>query len=86
MIIIDDGYKKIKQVEKGDKITAKIDYRDHTYEIDKILYQDYALKDDFGNPDYWDIEFLDPNGNYHHYKSQFDKGYITPIREEIRQQ
>ena len=37
--------------------------------IDRILYQEIYT-------DYADIEFIDDKGNYRHYKSSFDGGYI----------
>ena len=49
----------------GDKITAL----GHTYAVACVIYQDYYK----GN---YDVEFLDPNGGYHHWKSEFDGGYV----------
>ena len=78
MIIHKDKHGKIirKELEVGDTIKAL----GHTFKINKILNQDYFDHDDFGNPDYFDVEFKDPNDGYHHYKSQFDKGIIIPER------
>ena len=42
----------------------------YCFAVDKIIYQDYYD----GN---WDVEFLDDNGGYHHWKSEFDGGYIV---------
>lgn len=51
----------------GDKITAL----GYTFEVAKIIYQDCFN----GN---YDVEFLDPRGGYHHWKSEFDGGHIIP--------
>ena len=51
----------------GDSITAF----GHTFEVAKIIYQDCYKG-------YYDVEFLDPRGGYHHWKSEFDGGYIIP--------
>lgn len=42
--------------------------------IDKILYQDFWEN--------WDIEFIDTNGNYRHWKQGFDGGRL--IQKERR--
>ena len=49
----------------GDIITAL----GHTFEVAQVIYQDCYK----GN---YDVEFLDPNGGYHHWKSEFDGGHI----------
>ena len=49
----------------GDSITAL----GYTFEVAEIIYQDCYK----GN---YDVEFLDPRGNYHHWKSEFDGGHI----------
>ena len=49
----------------GDSITAL----GYTFEVAEIIYQD-CFK---GN---YDVEFLDPRGGYHHWKSEFDGGHI----------
>jgi len=49
----------------GDSITAL----GYTFEVAEIIYQDCYK----GN---YDVEFLDPRGGYHHWKSEFDGGYI----------
>lgn len=54
-----------KQVKSGDTIKCN----NLIVVIDKIFYQDYY------NGDY-DIEFIDTNNNYRHYKSFFDGGTI----------
>ena len=41
-----------------------------TFTIAKIIYQDVDTK-------YADIEFLDDNECYHHYKSSYDGGQIV---------
>ena len=58
-------------VSIGDTITAL----GHTYVVGKIIYQDCFD----GN---YDVEFLDPFGGYHHWKSEFDGGHITPKNRE----
>jgi hypothetical protein len=64
-----------KIIEKGDKIHAQ----GLTFEVSEILFQDYFDHDDFGRPDYFDIEFKDPKGGYHHWKSGLDGGYVIPV-------
>ena len=59
------------KVSIGDAITAL----GHTYTVGKIIYQDCFD----GN---YDVEFLDASGGYHHWKSEFDGGYIIPKEEE----
>lgn len=49
----------------GDSITAL----GYTFEVAEIIYQDCYK----GN---YDVEFLDPRGGYHHWKSEFDGGHI----------
>lgn len=49
----------------GDSISAL----DYTFEVGKIIYQDCF-------DGYYDVEFLDPSGGYHHWKSEFDGGHI----------
>lgn len=56
-------------VQVGDKITAL----GYTYEVGSVLYQDYDSYEGC-----YDVEFLDVNGDYHHWKSQFDGGHIIP--------
>lgn len=51
----------------GDRITAL----GYTFEVAHIIYQDCYK----GN---YDVEFLDPNGGYHHWKSEFDGGHVIP--------
>lgn len=53
------------KVEIGDKITAL----GYTFEVARIMYQDYYQG-------YWDVEFLDPRGGYHHWKSIYDDGHV----------
>ena len=53
------------RVYVGDSITAL----GFTFEVGEIIYQDYFK----GN---YDVEFLDPRGGYHHWKSEFDGGHI----------
>ena len=66
----------IKAVEKGDKIIVP----GYCVTIEKILMQEYfpAYKN---TPEYWNVEFLDPDGHYHHWKSEFDGGRILPKSE-----
>ena len=42
----------------------------HYFIVGKIIYQDYYN----GN---WDVEFLDDDGGYHHWKSEFDGGFTV---------
>ncbi len=51
----------------GDLISAL----GYTYRVGRIIYQDCYD----GN---YDVEFLDSDGNYHHWKSQFDGGRVIP--------
>lgn len=53
------------KISIGDCITAL----GYTFEVGEIIYQDYFD----GN---FDVEFLDPHGSYHHWKSEFDGGRI----------
>ena len=52
--------------EPGDKIRAC----GIIVTIDRILYQDFWRD--------WDIEFIDTDGNYRHWKQYFDKGELIP--------
>lgn len=64
-----------KQVRPGDAICAL----GHTFTIGKILYQDYnGDRDQAGGGDCWgyDIEFLDTDGIYHHWKQNQDHGEV----------
>ena len=54
------------KVSIGDTISAL----GYSFIVGKIIYQDYYN----GN---WDVEFLDVDGGYHHWKSEFDGGQIT---------
>lgn len=65
--------KTIKEIEIGDVITAL----GCSYEVHKILHQDYFEHGNDWDIEYFDIEFLDKGGGYHHYKSDFDHGSIT---------
>ena len=53
-------------VSVGDTITAL----GYSFTVGQIIYQDYFD----GN---YDVEFLDINGNYHHWKSEFDGGHVV---------
>ena len=61
----------MKAAKIGDKVTA----HGQTYEIAKIFYQEY-----WESHDLWNIEFLDPNGGYHHWKQSYDGGYLIEKR------
>ena len=69
-----------KTAEVGDTVVCSNGYR---AEIGKILHQDYSPARG-KTPEYWDVEFLDPRGGYHHYKkygddtSYYDGGDIIP--------
>ena len=41
----------------------------YSFTVGEIIYQDYYA----GN---WDVEFLDTDGGYHHWKSEFDGGRV----------
>lgn len=58
------------KVEIGDKITAL----GYTFEVAQIMYQDYYQG-------CWDVEFLDPRGGYHHWKSIYDGGHVIKKEE-----
>lgn len=49
----------------GDSISAL----GFTFEVSEIIYQDCF-------DGYYDVQFLDPSGSYHHWKSEFDGGRI----------
>ena len=53
------------EIRIGDSISAL----GYTFEVGKIIYQDC-----FNNN--YDLEFLDPDGGYHYWKSEFDGGRI----------
>ena len=55
----------------GDSIAAL----GHTFKVAQIIYQDCYN----GN---YDVEFLDPRGGYHHWKSEFDGGHIISKGKE----
>ena len=52
------------------KVGDKVIWKSHEWTISKILFQDYW--DRFG----WDIEFIDANGGYHHWKQHEDGGKL----------
>lgn len=56
----------------GDSISAL----GYTFEVNEIIYQDCF-------DGYYDVEFLDPSGGYHHWKSEFDGGHIIPKERKI---
>lgn len=64
----------MKEIKVGDKITAL----GHTYEVAKILYQEYWDRDGF------DCEFLDPYGGYHHWKQWDDGGKVIPKEKKYK--
>ena len=76
MRINEDG---IKELEAGDKISAY----GMAFEIKKVLSQQYFDKGDAPDPEYWDVEFLDNNDMYHHYKSNQDRGMIFDKSGEV---
>lgn len=75
-----DNKTKMKTAEVGDTVVCANGYR---AKIGKILHQHYTPARN-ANGEYWDVEFLDPNGGYHHYKkygddtSYYDGGDILP--------
>ena len=72
-----------RKVRKGDTIHSQ----GFKFIVDKILYQD-CYRDKY-NPisgSYIDLEFIDPQGGYHHWKSQFDGGrviIVDPLKKYI---
>ena len=52
------------QARKGDKIACM----GITVTIAKIIYQEHYFD--------WDIEFIDTDGNYRHWKQYFDGGHL----------
>ena len=65
-----------KTAEVGDKIKAQ----GCCFKIGKILSQEYYPAF-FNDPEYWIVEFLDPNGGYHRWKNVFDGGMLIPKSE-----
>ena len=64
-----------KPIRRGDKIHAM----GVTYVVDEILYQDYnGDRDQAGGGDCWgyDVEFVDMDGIYHHWKQNQDYGEV----------
>ena len=53
------------KIQIGDSISAL----GFTFKVGKIIYQSYY-------DGAWDVEFLDTNGGYHHWKSEFDGGEV----------
>lgn len=49
-----------------------------TYTFARIIAQEYYPEINEDVPEYINIEFIDENGNYHHYKNEFDGGEIIP--------
>ena len=47
----------------------------------QTLSANQVVTDTFQAPEYWNVEFLDPDGHYHHWKSEFDGGRILPKSE-----
>lgn len=60
-----------RDVERGDIINCK----GIRAVVDEILFQDLYNNEDITRS-YADIEFKDQNGNYRHWKSSYDGGYI----------
>lgn len=54
-----------KKVKPGDKIFAL----HMTFTIGEIFYQECI-------DGFWDVEFIDINGGYHHWKQIYDNGGI----------
>ena len=53
------------KIHVGDFISAL----GHIFKVGKIIYQYYY-------DGFWDVEFLDVYGDYHHWKSEFDGGEV----------
>lgn len=60
-----------KQIRTGDKIHCM----GVTAEVARILYQER-----YGT---WDVEFIDTQGNYRHWKQYFDGGFIIPKNKQL---
>lgn len=62
------------QIQHGDRITAY----GVTFTVEKILYQEYwgDRKDERPRSDFWgyDCEFIDTDGQYHHWEQNLDCG------------
>ena len=59
----------IEYIDRGTIIEAVVDGRILRRTVATTMHCDI-------NTGYADIEFVDPNGNYGHYKSSYDKGRI----------
>lgn len=57
--------RRTKQARKGDKIACM----GEVVTIDKVLFADYCMGT-------WDVEFIDTDGNYRHWKQYFDGGQL----------
>ena len=53
-------------IKKGDKITAL----GYTFTVEKVLYCEWYARDGY------DVEFIDPDGHYHHWKQWEDGGKV----------
>ncbi|MBQ9211055.1 MAG: hypothetical protein IJ153_05605 [Clostridia bacterium] len=69
----------VRRKEREDKLLSpgdRIWVRGKTYGVSVIQAQDYYKG-------VWDAEFLDENGQYHHWKSDYDGGRVFPGPEVI---
>ena len=63
----------MRECKQGDKVRIQ----GRTYEISKILYQDYYERG--ADDDGWMIEFIDTKGGYHYWKQYLDGGKLIPV-------
>lgn len=78
---LDESFNDLEDVSNELNVGDSISALGHTFKVGEILYQDY---DSYDNS--WDVEFLDINGKYHHWKSDLDGGRIIKnesLKEEL---
>lgn len=68
------GWRTIKELEPGDMVVCQ----GIKATIKEIKYQFYDERNDFGTGELFDVEFIDTNGSYRSWKSQWDGGYVIP--------
>lgn len=64
--------RQICNIWKGDMIY----YNDTLYTVGKVLFRDFFEGT-------WDVEFLDAEGNYHHWEQASDGGRIIKGRKRM---
>lgn len=71
-----------RTIRSGDVITSLR----HSYTVNKILYQDWYGPREAVPPcsDCWgyDVEFIDTDGHYHHWKQNQDGGHVDMLPRE----